>query len=65
MKSHFNMNILFSCNVDVFINFKCGSKYNVISNNEENVIYPANILSLWSTLQLLRGVDHKDERLAG
>ncbi len=31
-----------------------------ISNNEENVINLANLLFLWSTLQLFGGVDHKD-----
>ncbi len=35
-----------------------------ISNNEENVINPANLLSLWSTLLSSQGVDHKDRRLA-
>ncbi len=32
-------------------------------NDEENVINLANLLSLWSILWLLRGVDHKDRRL--
>ncbi len=36
-----------------------------ISNNEENIINPANLLSLWSALQLLSGVGHKDRRLVG
>ncbi len=35
-----------------------------ISNNEENVINPANLLSLWFTPLSSRGVDHKDKRLS-
>ncbi len=33
-----------------------------ISNNEENVINPANLLSLWSTPPSSRGIDHTDRR---
>ncbi len=36
-----------------------------ISNNEEYVIHPANLLSLWSTALSNRRVDHKDRILAG
>ncbi len=56
---HFDLNIAFSCTAYILIDFKCGSKYSTfkMSNNEENVINLANLLSLCFTLLLLRGVD--------
>ncbi len=33
-----------------------------ISNNEESIINPSSLLSLWSTALSSQGEDHKDRR---
>ncbi len=64
---YLDLNIEFRGTTYVFIDIKSASKCNIgsifkMSNNEENIINPGNLLSLWSILPLLKGVDHKDRR---